>query len=246
MSKFRDELIKDWVFYGMKSPKDIFRPQYRHALLSPLMLVYGVLFFVTEWLALERYHVVHCALDDLIPFNEYFIIFYVIWYPFWIGMLIYTMCFEVPTYKRLLGFFLICYSISLMIYIVYPTGIDMQPTEFENKNFFTWVTQIVYDADMNTSVCPSDHVIGAFAVVFAAADSKRFSGKKSMAVILFLAIMISISITFVKQHSALDILFAAPVIAVGYLICFNPERIRRKREREQLLAQQEHKPVGSM
>ena len=39
-------------------------------------------------------------------------------------------------------------------------------------------------------------------------------------VILAIAILITISICFVKQHSALDILGAVPVILIGYIFAF--------------------------
>ena len=225
---WKEELKKDWAFAGFRGPKDLKKPAYRHALLLGIMLILIGLFFLSELLAQDRYYVVHCPLDDLIPFNEYFILFYVTWFPFWIFMLLYTMCFEVPTYKRLIRFFVLTYGISLSIFLIFPTGVEMRPAAFPRNNFCTWLVQLIYNADKSVSVFPSEHVIGAFAVVFAAADTKRFSGAKSMAVITFIAIMISISITFVKQHSALDILGALPVIVLGYYVCFYPEQKRRK------------------
>ena len=224
-----EELKKDWVFKGFKRPSDLFKPQYRHALLLIVMLVLIGLFFLSEEMARGRYHIVHCDLDDMIPFNEYFILFYVIWFPFWIFMLLYAMCFEVRTYYRLMNYFILTYGIALTIFFVWPTGINLAPDSFPRDNFCTWLTKVIYTADENVSVFPSEHVIGAFAVVFAAADSKRFSKLLPMLVITFIAIMITLSITFVKQHSAVDILGAAPIVALGYFVCFYPEHRRRKK-----------------
>jgi len=223
-----EELKRDWAFAGFQRPRDIFKPQYRHALLLLVMLGFIGLFFLSEKLALGRYHIVHCDLDDIIPFNEYFIIFYIIWYPFWILMLLYTVCFEVPTFKRLMYYYMLTYGIALTIFFVWPSGHDLWPKSFPRDNVCTWLVKSIYAADEPASVFPSEHVIGAFAVFFAAADSKRFSGKLQITVIGFLAIMISVSIVFVKQHSALDILGAAPVVALGYYVCFYPEHHRRK------------------
>ncbi len=223
-----EELKKDWAFSGFQRPRDIFKPQYRHALLLLVMLAFIGLFFLSEKLALGRYHIVHCDLDDIIPFNEYFILFYVLWFPFWIVMLLYTVCFEVPTFKRLMNYFILTYGIAVAIFFIWPSGHDLRPETFPRDNFCTWLVKGIYAADEPASIFPSEHVIGAFAVLFAAADSKRFSGKMMLTVIGFLAIMITVSIVFVKQHSALDILGAAPVVALGYFVCFYPEHRRRK------------------
>ena len=230
----KEELRKDWAFAGFQRPRDIFKPQYRHALLLLVMVVFIGLFFLSEKLALGRYHIVHCDLDDRIPFNEYFIVFYVIWFPYWVLMLLYTMCFEVPTFKRLMNYFILTYGIALTVFFVWPSGHDLRPDSFPRENFFTWIVKGIYSADESASIFPSEHVIGAFAVVFAAADSKRFSGVKMLSVIIFLAIGITVSIVFVKQHSVLDIAGAAPVVILGYFVCFYPAyRKRKKKQREE-------------
>lgn len=96
----------------------------------------------------------------------------------------------------------------------------MWPDPMPRDNILTWLTQKIYDADHPTNICPSDHVIGAFAVVFGASQSKRLNKKIPMAIITFIALGITASICFVKQHSALDILGAAPVVMIGYFVCF--------------------------
>ena len=41
------------------------------------------MYLVTEnFIPVSKCHVVHCFIDDLIPFNDYFVIFYVSWYIF--------------------------------------------------------------------------------------------------------------------------------------------------------------------
>ena len=49
-------------------------PQFAHVKLWLTWAVYFVLFFLTENLIpAESCHAVHCFLDDVIPFNEYFL-----------------------------------------------------------------------------------------------------------------------------------------------------------------------------
>lgn len=228
----KESLKKDWAFAGFKQPKDVFKPEYRHVFGLMVLVVNILLFFISERVLGDNVHIVHCEWDDLIPFNEYFILAYVIWYPFWIFMSLYTMCFEVPTFKRLMKFFALTYGISAITFFVWPSGHELWPQEFPRDNFCTWLVQRIYDADLPRSIFPSEHVIGAFAVVFAGADSKRFSSGLSMTLLNFTALMITASICFVKQHSLLDAVAAFPVIALGYFVCFYPERRRRKKAKQ--------------
>ena len=225
----KESLRKDWAFAGLKQPKDIFKPEYRHVFGLLVLVVSSILFFVSERVAGDNVHMIHCEWDDLVPFNEYFILPYVIWFPFWVFMTLYTMCFEVPTFKRLMKFFALTYGISAITFFVWPSGHELRPEVFPRENFCTWLVQWIYNADLPRSIFPSEHVIGAFAVVFAGADSKRFSGSLSMTLLNFTALMITASIAFVKQHSLIDAVAAFPVIALGYFVCFYPERRRLKK-----------------
>ena len=56
-------------------------PQFSHLLLLLGWVGHFILFFLTESLIpVERCHVIHCSLDDIIPFCEYFIIPYILWF----------------------------------------------------------------------------------------------------------------------------------------------------------------------
>lgn len=66
-------------------------PEFSHIKLLLFWPVFGLAF-----LALERfrphaaYHVMHCALDDAIPFSEWALIPYLLWFVYLIGALAYT------------------------------------------------------------------------------------------------------------------------------------------------------------
>lgn len=180
------------------------------------------IWFATEKLALGRAFVIHSAIDDLIPFSEWFMAIYVMWYPFWIGMLLYCFICEPETFRRTMWFFILTYTVCNLTFIFFPTCVDFQPTSFERSNFFTWLTGLIYRIDEPTNVLPSEHVIGAFAVVFAAHDSKRFRRARWLVPILVLAVLISISIMFTKQHSFWDLVAALPLCIAGWAICFRP------------------------
>lgn len=184
--------------------------------------LYAVIWFGTQNLALGRAHTVHCALDDIIPFCEVFVVFYVIWYPFWIGMLVYCMLAEPGTFRKMSLYFIVGFTAANVIYLVFPTCIDFRPHPLPHDNFLTAVTGLLYSIDHPTNVCPSEHVIGALAVVFAAWDSKRFRTLGWMIPITLIAVLISLSIMFIKQHSFLDLVAAIPFSFALWLICFRP------------------------
>ena len=65
-----------------------------------------------------------------------------------------------------------------------------------------------YQFDTNTNVCPSIHCLGAMAVAFAAWDTERFRKPLWKAAFFAMALLISVSTVFVKQHSVLDVVCA--------------------------------------
>ena len=64
-------------------------PCFAHVKLLAGWVVYFVLYFLTENLIpAARCHVIHCALDDLIPFREGFLVLYCYWYVLLAGSLL--------------------------------------------------------------------------------------------------------------------------------------------------------------
>ncbi|MBR4725541.1 MAG: hypothetical protein IK071_07150 [Lachnospiraceae bacterium] len=215
------DLKEDWAYKEFRFNR-IREKQYRHLFLLLYWPFFLVAFFVVERMAYNGgYTAIHCALDDKIPFCEYFIIPYVIWYPFWVFMLLYAVGFEIPVFIRFSKYLMITLTLSLIIYIVWPTGQDMWPEVFPRNNFFTWLTGLIYTADTNTNVCPSEHVSTAFGTVFAAMASKRFSASKKWMIFFWTeAVFVALSVAFVKQHSVLDVAAAVPIILIGYFAAF--------------------------
>ena len=57
------------------------------------------------------------------------------------------------------------------------TSTGVQQVQMSGGDLLTRFTAKLYAADTNTNVCPSIHVIGSFAVYFAARDIRRFRAK---------------------------------------------------------------------
>ena len=204
-------------------------PEFRHIKLLLFWPVFGVLFLVLErFSANVRYHPVHCALDDMIPFCEWFLLPYLFWFVYLVGSLVYTFFFDVPAFRRMMLFIIFTYTVTVIIYMVYPTCQNLRPPSFERDNLLTRIVSAFYHFDTNTNVCPSIHVIGSLASMFALWDTKRFSSTAMRALNLFTALMICISTVFMKQHSVIDVIAALPLCAAGFLLFFRPTAPRRR------------------
>ena len=169
----------------------------------------------------DSYINMHCALDDLIPFNEWFLIPYMFWFVYLIGAVAYTFFFDVPGFRRMMRFVMITYSVTLIIYFLFPTCQMLRPEVFPRDNALTRFIAGFYVFDTNTNVCPSLHVIGSAAALFALRDGPRLRKRAWwQAASVLLALCISLSTVFMKQHSILDVLCALPVCALGWWLCY--------------------------
>ncbi len=187
---------------------NITSPRYRHLLLLLFWPLYGLAFGAIERLIVfEEYYPMYFApLDDLIPFNEFFLIPYLFWFVFLIGMLVYGLLWDIAAFKRYMFFIMITYTATCVIYLLFPNCQELRaPESFVRENFLTRFMEWYYNFDTNTNVCPSLHVIGSVAVLYAAWDSKHFSTPARRTVFAVTAALISVSTVFVKQHSVLDI-----------------------------------------
>lgn len=142
-------------------------------------------------------------LDDRIPFLEWFVVPYCLWYPFLVGVGLYTLVREPAAFRRYLYFLMAGFSLSLLICFLVPNGQDLRPESFPRQNLFTWVVAGLYRTDTNTNVFPSMHVVGAMAAAAAIFDCPGLRRLRVPGVVL--AVLISVSTVFIKQHSVLDI-----------------------------------------
>ncbi len=192
-------------------------PEFSHLKLLLFWPVFGLLFVLAERGGLPlTYHPVYVPADDLIPFCEYFLPIYLFWFVFLTGMVVYTLFFDVPAFRKMMWFTILTYSATMLIYFLYPTCQELRPTEFARDNAFTRFIQWFYMFDTNTNVCPSLHVIGSFSTVIGAWYSRRFSTPGWRAAFLLAAALISISTVFLKQHSVVDVLVSLPLCAAAW------------------------------
>ena len=209
----------------------IHEPQYAHIKLLAGWIGYFILYFLTENLIpLEKCHLIHCWLDDVIPFNEYFFIPYTFWFLLVAGSLLWFFLYDIPNFKNLSKFIIVTQVVAMAVYIIYPSRQDLRPDVFPRDNFLTHVAAFIYAFDTPTGVCPSLHV--AYSVGIASTWAKKKDAPVAWrAFVILAAAVISIATAFVKQHSVVDILCAIPVCILAEWIVFRGywrERLGRK------------------
>lgn len=196
-------------------------PEYKHLKLLLFWPLYGLAFLTVERLWIRpSYFPVHCALDDVIPLCEYFLIPYLFWFVFLVGIHIYTLLYDTESFEKLMKFIIVSYSIATLTYILFPNCQELRPVVFERDNVFTRFLAGFYQFDTNTNVCPSIHVIGSVAVALCAWKSKHFSTTGWRIVFCTIALLISVSTVFLKQHSVIDLIAAIPVCVVSYFAAY--------------------------
>ena len=200
-------------------------PEYRHLKLLLFWPAFGILFAVVErlWIR-ETYFPISCALDDYIPFCEYFLIPYLFWFVFLVGIHLYALLYDVESFKKLMKFIIISYSAAMLIYLVFPNCQELRPVAFERDNLLTRFMEGFYQFDTNTNVFPSLHVIGSAAVMACAWHSRHFSTKGWRIAFTITAVLISVSTVFLKQHSVLDIIAALPICGIAYYLAYVKEK----------------------
>lgn len=186
-------------------------PEFSHLKLLLGWVGYFVLYFLTENLIpVEKCTPVHCRLDNVVPFCEWFVIPYVSWYFLIVGSLVYFLLYNVDGFRKMQTYIIITQIIAMAVYILYPNRQDLRPEVFPRENILTQLLGIIYDLDTNTGVCPSLHVAYSLGIASTWLREKSVGRGWRGAIAVWCGI-ICISVAFVKQHSVVDILAAIPV-----------------------------------
>lgn len=195
-------------------------PEFSHLKLLLGWLGYFILYFLTENLIPEeKCHVIHCPLDDIIPFCEWFLIPYVFWYFLIVVSLGYFALYNIDSFKKLQTYIIITQIVAMAIYIVYPSCQNLRPPEFSRDNFLTNCVGFLYSFDTNTGVCPSLHCAYSLGIASVWLREKNVS-KLWKSFVVIAVIFICLSTMFIKQHSAVDFFAALPVCLLAEILVF--------------------------
>ena len=202
-------------------------PRFAHLKLLGGWLVYFALFFLTENLIpISACHVVHCWLDDLIPFHEGFALLYCYWYVLLVGSLAWFLLYDIRSFKRLQVYIMVTQAVAMLAYILWPSVQLLRPEHFQRDNLLTRLMGLIYAFDTPTGVCPSLHV--AYSMGIASAWCHRKGTPRGWKTFMVLsAAAISVSTAFVKQHSMVDICAAIPTGLLAEWLVYGRTKIAR-------------------
>ena len=180
--------------------------RYLHALVLLYGFIYMPWFMWLESRANLPYHVIHVGLDDLIPFVEYFIVPYLLWFAYVAAVFVYLFLKNRREFYQYCIFLFTGMTLFLIISTVYPNGHLLRPTDFPRNNIFTLAVQVLYQADTATNIFPSLHVFNSIAAHCAVANNPALGRNRLIRGASF-ALMVSIILAtmFLKQHSVLDV-----------------------------------------
>jgi len=200
-------------------------PEFSHLKWLIFWPIFAVLFWSLELLRPpEDCYVVLHPLDKLIPFCEIFVIPYMFWFALLVVMYAYTLLYDVNSFRRLMKFTAITYTVTLIVYFLFPTCQNLRPAVFARDNILTQFMMEFYEFDTNTNVCPSIHVLGSAAACFAGLHAPKLQKRRWKLFFIISTILICLSTVFLKQHSILDVLWALPLCTVAYYLCYGKGR----------------------
>lgn len=180
--------------------------EWKHLLILSYFVIYLAWFSYVEKAVTTHFHVIHVTIDDYIPFCEYFIIPYVLWFGYVAWGVVHSAIHSKEDYFKLCGVLFTGMTIFLIISTVYPNGHYLRPRYFAHHNFCTTIVGWLYSTDTATNLFPSIHVYNSLAVHFFVMNSKDFKDKKTVRIMsLVLCISIILATMFLKQHSAFDV-----------------------------------------
>ena len=124
-----------------------------HCLAMLYFVFYLIAFFSLEQIHRPDLHIIHCALDDVIPFCEWFIIPYCLWFLVMPGSLIYFMFRDKKAFLDLSFLMFTGMTFCLLVYLVWPNGLDLR-VEITQTNWAARLVAALQGFDPPTNVCP--------------------------------------------------------------------------------------------
>lgn len=171
-----------------------------------------------------HYHVIHTWLDDQIPFCEYFIIPYMLWFAFNLVVVgWFVLHAQKYEYYRLITALMLGMTAFLVVSVVYPNRLDLRPEYVDTSNICGKLVAMLYSTDTSTNVLPSIHVYNTVVLCHAVNMNAQMRRRKVRFVLCnVLGVLIILSTMFLKQHSVIDVSLG---LVMGMLMQIISDRI---------------------
>ena len=208
----------------MKKRVNIFMVKYGRYVLPAVayVLIYFAWFHYLELVNTGlKVHIIHSAIDDHIPFCEYFIIPYLAWFFYVFIVMAYLFLENKTDYLRACAFLFTGMTVFLIVYTIWPNGQNLRPAVMPRNNIFTQMVAGLYASDTPNNIFPSIHVFNSIGCNIALHRNERL--KKHHIVLAsstILSTLIILATMFLKQHSFFDVISAILMSVVMYVIVY--------------------------
>ena len=191
--------------------KKLFK-KYNHALVFLYGLIYMPWFLYLEKHITKGYFLIHSPLDDYIPFVEFFVIPYLLWFVFITAGSFYLFFTDKKGFLQMAAFLIIGMTVFLIICTVYPNGLN------------------VYSIDTPTNVLPSMHVFNSIGLCIGLTRTESLKNRSGIRLAIYLfTLSIILSTVFLKQHSVTDVIAGLVLSGILYPFIYVREKKRAHR-----------------
>lgn len=191
--------------------------KYSHAWVLLYILIYMPWFIHLENRRSIHYYVIHSPIDNHIPFIEYFVVPYLLWFVFIAVTMGYFFFTDKWGFYKLAAFLFTGMTVFLIICTIFPNALNLRPTTFVRDNIFVDLVKLVYRADTPTNVLPSIHVFNSIGSCIAISHSDALKKHRKIQYSAYtLALLIILSTVFLKQHSVTDVIAAVAMACIIY------------------------------
>ena len=178
------------------------------------------LFYLPAFSLLETYrqplYIVHCWLDDVIPFTEYFVIPYFLWFLFVPGFIVYLSLRSLEDYWKAYKIVFGGMTICLCLYLLFPTGLQLRQP-IERTNLCAQMVNALRSVDTPSNVCPSIHVSSTVGILLTLFRSKKLHDTWKIKIpAAVLGVLICVSTGMLDQHSIIDVILG---IVLSTVLC---------------------------
>ena len=167
------------------------------AILVAYLLFAATYLPINEFSVGRRAHILYLPGEERLPFLPLFEYLYVLTY--FLPLLFLRTIHDYAVFRRLYGAFFIVLLVAYTTYLLFPVYLERPPLKVDSLH--TWLLSLEY-MDKSYNHFPSLHVAWTWLTVYASQVSPK--AKTGLAV---LAVGISLSTLFVKQHYIADVLY---------------------------------------
>ena len=199
---------------------------YSHAWVLLYAFIYFPWFTYLERHVTDNYFVIHSIFDDYIPFCEYFIIPYLLWFAYIAVTLGYLFFNDKQGFYKASAIMFSGMTICLIIYTLLPNGLQLRPV-VEHDNLLAKIASLLYAIDTPTNVCPSIHVSSTVAIMMIVQRYRNFRHPVLIkGITIFTGIAICLSTVVLKQHSVIDVILGLILTLLLYRVCMQTDWLR--------------------